>query len=84
MSIGCGKQINCLVVKNGSLFTWGKGEHEKPKHDDYKEYSSPFPMLEEKHLVYVSCGLSHVMAIDSTGRLYGWGDGRGCCLGLGD
>jgi len=48
MSISSGKQMNCLVVKSGNLYTWGKGEHEKPKFDDYIEYSSPFPMLEDK------------------------------------
>ena len=84
MSIGCGKQMNCLVVKSGTIYSWGKGEHEKPKFDDYKEYSTPFPMLEDKHISYVSCGVSHVMCLDQNGRLYGWGDGKGGCLGLGD
>jgi alpha-tubulin suppressor-like RCC1 family protein len=64
MSLGCAKQINCLIVKSGILYCWGKGEHEKPKFDDYIEYSSPFPLLEDKSLVYVSCGVSHMMAID--------------------
>jgi alpha-tubulin suppressor-like RCC1 family protein len=64
--------------------SWGKGEHERPKFDDYIEYSSPFAVSEDKHLRYVSCGVSHVMAIDHQGRIYGWGDGKGGCLGLGD
>ena len=84
MSLGCAKQINCVIVKSGTLYTWGKGEHEKPKFDDYIEYSSPFPLLEDKNLVYVSCGVSHMMAIDQKGRLFGWGDGRCGCIGLGD
>ena len=76
--------MNCLAVKSGTLLTWGKGEHEKPKFDDYIEYSSPFPMLEDKNVVYVTCGVSHVMAIDNKGKLYGWGDGKCGSLGLGD
>ena len=76
--------MNCLVVKSGTVYAWGKGEHEKPKFDDYKEYSTPFPMLEDKHIIYVSCGVSHIMCLDKNGRVYGWGDGKGGCLGLGD
>jgi alpha-tubulin suppressor-like RCC1 family protein len=41
-------------------------------------------MFEDKNLVYVTCGVSHVMALDSKGKIYGWGDGRGGCLGFGD
>ena len=41
-------------------------------------------MLEEKNITFVTCGVSHVMCLDKNGRLYGWGDGRGGCLGLGD
>lgn len=63
---------------------WGKGEYEKPKFEDYIEYSSPFPILEDKEIAYVCCGHSHVMAIDVGGRLYGWGDGDKGALGLGD
>jgi alpha-tubulin suppressor-like RCC1 family protein len=40
--------------------------------------------MEEKAIVYVTCGLNHVMAVDSGGRLYGWGEGEKGCLGLGD
>lgn len=84
MSVSCGKQINCFSVKTGSLYSWGKGEHEKPKYDDYIEYSTPFPMLEDRNILYVSCGTSHVMCLDRNGKLFGWGDGRGGCLGFGD
>lgn len=82
--MSCGKNINAVVVKAGTLYSWGKGEHEKPKFDDYVEYSIPFPMIEDKHIVFVSCGVSHVMAYDHLGRLYGWGEGEMGCLGLGD
>jgi len=48
MNASCGETINCIVIKAGTLYTWGKGQHEKPKFDDYIEYSSPFPMIEDK------------------------------------
>lgn len=84
MSLSCGTTINGLAVKAGTLYTWGKGDHEKPKFDDYIEYSTPFPMIEDKQIVYISCGASHVMALDRNGRLYGWGHGTEGCLGFGD
>lgn len=41
-------------------------------------------MLEEKNIVFVSCGLSHVMCLNQDGKIFGWGDGSAGCLGLGD
>ena len=66
------------------MYSWGKGEHEKPKFDDFIEYSTPYVMLEDKHITFITCGTSHIMCLDKNGRLYGWGDGKGGCLGLGD
>jgi alpha-tubulin suppressor-like RCC1 family protein len=74
----------CFSLKNGSLYSWGKGEHEKPKFDDFIEYSTPYLLLEDKQISFISCGLSHVMCLNRNGVLFGWGDGKGGCLGLGD
>jgi alpha-tubulin suppressor-like RCC1 family protein len=63
MSVSCGKSINAFAIKNGTLLSWGKGDHEKPKFDDFIEYSTPYPMLEEKNIVFVSCGLMHIMCL---------------------
>lgn len=71
-------------MKSGTLYVWGKGEHEKPKFDDYIDCSIPYPMIEDKIIVLVSCGTTHVMAIDDQSRLLGWGDGSYGCLGLGN
>lgn len=76
--------MTCFSLKNGSLYSWGKGEHERPKFDDYIEYSTPYLLLEDKHIGYISCGVSHVMCLDRNGLVYGWGEGKGGCLGLGD
>lgn len=84
VNLSCGNTISCVTVKDGTLFSWGKGEHEKPKFDDFIEYATPFPMIEDKNIVYVSVGASHVMALDQNGRLYGWGEGDQGCLGFGD
>lgn len=56
-----------VAMQSGTVYTWGKGDHEKRKYDDFQEYSSPFVLLEEKMIVHLSFGTRHVMALDSSG-----------------
>ena len=84
VTVSCGELISGLAMQSGTVYTWGKGEHEKPKYNDYLEYSSPFVILEEKTIQHLSFGRSHVMALDRVGRVFAWGDGKYGCLGLGD
>ena len=84
VSAACGRNMNFIAVKSGVTYSWGKGDHDKPKFEDYEMYSVPFPLLTERNIVHVSCGMSHVMVLDSDGKLYGWGDGKNGCLGFGD
>jgi alpha-tubulin suppressor-like RCC1 family protein len=84
MHVSLGKNMNNIALKNGNLLSWGKGDHEKPCQDDFKEYSLPFPLIEDRHISFVTCGVSHCMAIEETGRLFGWGNGTSGALGLGD
>ena len=71
-------------MQSGTVYTWGKGDHERPKFDDYQEYSSPYVILEEKSIVHLSFGQGHAMAQDQRGQIYGWGEGKWGCLGFGD
>ena len=64
-----------VAMQSGTVYTWGKGDHERPKFDDYMEFSTPFVILEEKSIVHLSFGRGHVMALDQSGQLYAWGDG---------
>lgn len=76
-----------LVTQTGTVYSWGKGTHEPHCFDDYKEYSTPFCILEEKLITHLSFGVNHVMAIERAGsvqNVLGWGDGKRGCLGLGD
>lgn len=63
------------------MYAWGKGKHERPKFNDYYEYSSPYLILEEKQIVHVSVGLTHAIALDRFGQIYGWGESKLGCLG---
>jgi len=82
--VGCGEFISGLAMQSGTVYTWGKGEHEKPKFNDYLEYSSPFVILEQKLIIHLAFGRSHVMALDKNGKIFAWGDGTFGCLGFGD
>ncbi len=46
VSLSCGEYMSGLAMQSGTVYTWGKGEHEKLKFNDYMEYSSPFAFLE--------------------------------------
>jgi hypothetical protein len=67
VTAGCGRTISGIAVQSGTVYTWGKSEHERPKFDDFQEYSSPFVLLEEKMVVHLSFGINHVMALDTNG-----------------
>lgn len=71
-----------VAVLSGSLYTWGKGEHEKSKESDYIEFSSPKLLMEQKGIVHLAFGVSHVMALDKYTTLYALGDGQKGCLGF--
>lgn len=73
-----------VAMQSGTVYTWGKGEHEKPKFNDFQEYSSPFVILEEKRVEHLAFGRSHVMALERGGQVHCWGDGKYGCLGVGD
>lgn len=81
MSVECGKFINAAVTIAGTLYAWGKGTHERPKFNDYITHSSPYILFQDRQIVHVSVGLTHAMAIDRFGKIYGWGEGSMGCLG---
>ena len=46
VSAGAGKLFSGVAMQSGSLYFWGKGEHEKSKKDDHIEFSSPKLIME--------------------------------------
>ena len=84
VTCGCGKTMSGLAMQSGTVYTWGKGDFEKPKADDYQEYSTPYAILEQQQIVHVAFGQSHVVVQDREGQMFGWGEGEKGCLGYGD
>ena len=40
-TLGCGKNMNVVVLNQGDAFFWGRGEYNKVSHDDREVYSVP-------------------------------------------
>ena len=57
---------------------------DKPKMDDYLEYSTPYVIFEEKQIVHVACGMNHMACVDRRGTLFTQGAGDFGQLGMGD
>ena len=49
--MSCGKSQSFLLLKNGNLLAWGKGEHENPRAEDYCNVSVPFLIMRDKQIV---------------------------------
>jgi hypothetical protein len=41
-------QQTAVILQSGSIYTWGKPAGDKPRLNDYVEYSTPYVMFEEK------------------------------------
>lgn len=82
--MSCGRTVNCIALKSGIVYSWGKFQHEKPNFNDNIKLSVPSLLIEDKYITFLSCGLTHVMALDNKGKIYGWGEGDQGCLGYGD
>lgn len=84
VSVGCGRLFSGVAMQSGSFYMWGKGEHEKAQNDDFKEFSSPKLIMEQKSIIHLAFGVNHVMLLDRHALIYGTGDGSKGCLGFGD
>ena len=74
-----------LMISNGQLTSWGKGEYGELGLDlmSYGNRSGLFPGFEHCHNAN-SQRRHHVLAIDHEKRLYSWGSGAFGKLGHGD
>ncbi|XP_077970155.1 uncharacterized protein LOC120331911 [Styela clava] len=81
-----GASFSIFVSDNGIVMTCGDGRHGCLGHGSY--VSSQRPRLIESLLSVdvssVACGLHHVVALGSEGKVFAWGDGKDGCLGIGE
>lgn len=62
----------------GCVFTWGLYDSKALGHDDTKDKHTPVMVeaLRGNHIIDISCGAMHTVAVAGTGETYSWGDNR--------
>ena len=83
VSIACGDYHSCALSENGVLYTWGGGGESYNKgqcgHGSKKdvEYPKKVEYFTKKslHIIKISCGGYHTIAMDENNQLYGFGKG---------
>ena len=86
VAVSAGDNHNLAVAADGSVWSWGVGVCGKLGHGDQQ-----FQLLPKKieafvgrHVIAVSAGLNHSLAITAAGAVWSWGHGALGQLGHGD
>jgi alpha-tubulin suppressor-like RCC1 family protein len=83
--VACGYRHTAVCTEDGEVFTFGSGYYGKLGHGDKEDKTSPalVKALQGKHITHVQCGLSHTMALTSSGYVFTWGNRENGRLGHG-
>jgi len=83
--VSCGGFHTAVCTEDGSLYTFGGGEHGQLGHNDRVNKLTPtlVEALSDKYVSQITCGWSHSVALTSQGRVYCWGNGDHGKLGHG-
>lgn len=88
VQISAGPQYALAVMGDGMMYSFGSGTNFCLGHGEQHTELQPRPILKFKrqgiHVVRVSAGDEHVVALDSNGYVYTWGKGYCGALGHGD
>ncbi|XP_074311075.1 ultraviolet-B receptor UVR8-like isoform X2 [Silene latifolia] len=88
VQISAGPSYALAVAHDGTLYSFGSGTNFCLGHGEQHNENQPRAILSFKrkgiHIVRVSAGDEHVVALDSSGYVYTWGKGYCGALGHGD
>ncbi|KAF6141432.1 hypothetical protein GIB67_021248 [Kingdonia uniflora] len=88
VQIAAGPSYTLAVTEDGTLYSFGSGTNFCLGHGEQHNELRPRPVQAFKrkniHVVRVSAGDEHVVALDSCGYVYTWGKGYCGALGHGD
>ncbi|CAH0559020.1 unnamed protein product [Brassicogethes aeneus] len=71
----CGTHFSVALSKEGHVYTWGKGEGWKLGHatEEHIRFPEIVEAIQDKTIVSLSVGMTHVLALTDNGEIYGWG-----------
>ena len=73
--VRCGGQFNAVLCDNGTVYTWGKGDHHRLGHGS--EEHSPHPRVVEallgKRVTDVAVGICHSAVCTEDNEIFAWG-----------
>jgi hypothetical protein len=74
LTVHCGYHHTCAISKEGKVFSWGKGSHGQLGHgtSDSLLFPKIIPKLSPYHVIQVTCGWQHTMALTDEGQLFSW------------
>jgi hypothetical protein len=78
-----GKAFTAALSTEGDIYTWGNGQTgELGLGLLYQQLEGPMKIEMSNPFVEMSCGANHVIAVDTYGNAYGWGQNFDKQLGL--
>ncbi len=82
--IAAGDAHSACVTAGGKLYTWGDGQYGKLGHNSTQPELNPMKVavLADIEIMNVSCGAFHTLAVDKSGKTYGFGQPKGGKLGV--
>lgn len=85
VAVSAGLDHNLAVTADGSVFSWGVGEDGRLGHGDEQPQLLPkrIVALSGLHVVAISAGNSHSLAVTAGGAVFSWGWGQAGKLGHG-
>ncbi|GFY45525.1 x-linked retinitis pigmentosa GTPase regulator homolog [Trichonephila inaurata madagascariensis] len=83
VQLSCGSHHALLVTASGKIFSWGRNSEGQIGNGTRKEQKIPslIVSLKDKNIVHAACGADFSVAIDSSGKIYGWGQNDGGQVG---
>ena len=83
-----GDKYTLAVTADGAVWSWGIGQlgYEQPPGDVSCDLTQPkrIEALDGQHVVAVTAGANHSLALTAAGGVWSWGEGSGGKLGHGD
>ena len=86
VSVSAGNLHSLAITADGSVWSWGDGGSDRLGHGDQQDQLLPKKVeaFAGQHVVAVSAGPYHSLAITADGDVFAWGAGESGCLGHGE